>query len=326
MTQVTLSPGGTTFPVQPGATILESGLSAGIALPFGCANGSCGDCRATVASGNVTKIRFHDYTLSQADKNAGVCLMCSNTATADVTLQVAEAKTAADIPVQSLRAKLTRLQKLDEVSIVTFRFIRGQALRFLAGQHALLTTPGGTQSTLAIASCPCDACFVEFHLPNTVDDNAVGSPLLAELSQFKPRDRVVVEAPFGRFTVSDATTLDRIFIIHGEAFASAQGMIEHIFNQELDTHCALFLLPTLTVGHYRDNLCRAWNDAMDEFSYHPLTATANVIEEIDRCYPAAMSHSEFYIAGPAKQLEKIQQRLIGREVPEQRIHTNRIAS
>ena len=65
---VTLLPSGRQFVCHPNASILESGLSAGVALPFRCHNGSCGECRARVVSGEVETSRFHDYALTEAEK------------------------------------------------------------------------------------------------------------------------------------------------------------------------------------------------------------------------------------------------------------------
>lgn len=315
-----LSPSERTFPIQPGASILESGLSAGIPLPFGCANGSCGDCRAKVIHGDVQTIRFHDYPLSQAEKASGVCLMCSTSATSDVIIQVSEAQSANDIAVQSLRAKLTRIEQLAGVSIVTFRFIRGQALRFLPGQQARLSLPCGAQAMLPVASCPCDSCFVEFHLANIGDTNA--SFLLSQINQFKSRDKVLIDAPFGQFTVSNETNRDKIFIAYGASFAAIQGMIEHVFNQELDTHCTLFWVSTSVIGQYRDNLCHAWHDALDEFTYHPLTETDDVFMEITRHCPKATHDTEFYITGPARLLQDIGDKLRSTGVSASNIYIN----
>jgi ring-1,2-phenylacetyl-CoA epoxidase subunit PaaE len=40
----------TTVPVQPGETILDSGLRAGLDLPYSCRSGICGTCRAVVGN------------------------------------------------------------------------------------------------------------------------------------------------------------------------------------------------------------------------------------------------------------------------------------
>ncbi|MEY3669233.1 MAG: hypothetical protein RL258_628, partial [Pseudomonadota bacterium] len=46
-------PSGKTFPVDPQETILEAALRAGIVLPYGCKDGACGSCKATLTQGEV---------------------------------------------------------------------------------------------------------------------------------------------------------------------------------------------------------------------------------------------------------------------------------
>jgi len=41
------------FPVEDGETVLEAALRHGIGLPYGCRNGACGSCVATLESGSI---------------------------------------------------------------------------------------------------------------------------------------------------------------------------------------------------------------------------------------------------------------------------------
>lgn len=43
----------TTVPVEPGDTILDSGLRAGLDLPYSCRSGICGSCRAATTAGEI---------------------------------------------------------------------------------------------------------------------------------------------------------------------------------------------------------------------------------------------------------------------------------
>ena len=60
---VNLLPSGRTFEVESRETILQSALRAGIAIEYGCANGSCGQCKTRVVRREVAESRFHDYPL-----------------------------------------------------------------------------------------------------------------------------------------------------------------------------------------------------------------------------------------------------------------------
>ena len=59
-------------------------------------------------------------------------------------------------------------------------------------------------------------------------------------------------------------------------------------------------------GHYLDNLCRSWSDALDDFRYLPLTLQGAWSQEaVERVLPQALAaHAglescDVYVAGPA---------------------------
>jgi CDP-4-dehydro-6-deoxyglucose reductase, E3 len=54
--QVTLRPSGHQFTVEGHETLLQAGLKAGLALNYGCGNGSCGMCKVRVSAGEVAKV------------------------------------------------------------------------------------------------------------------------------------------------------------------------------------------------------------------------------------------------------------------------------
>ena len=77
---VQVKPSGREFFVDGNDSLLEAALRAGLSLDYGCSIGSCGKCKARIVSGQVQRTRHSDYALTAAEKNAGVVLMCCNTA------------------------------------------------------------------------------------------------------------------------------------------------------------------------------------------------------------------------------------------------------
>ena len=61
-------PSGKTFLIRPSQTILEAAISAGINIPYGCQNGSCGACKAKVINGNVVIDNYQRTVLSDVEK------------------------------------------------------------------------------------------------------------------------------------------------------------------------------------------------------------------------------------------------------------------
>ena len=63
--------------VEPGQTILEAALEAGIAWPFGCAHGNCGTCKARLIRGEVDMSETSSFALFDDERAAGYFLACS---------------------------------------------------------------------------------------------------------------------------------------------------------------------------------------------------------------------------------------------------------
>ena len=169
---VRILPSGREFVVQAGEPLLEAALRNGLALEFGCTAGSCGECRARVTRGQVRRIRFHDYVIRESDKRAGWVLLCCCTADDDVSIEAGEAGGPDDIPVQNVRARLYGQELMaGSVAVVRLRVMRGQMLRFLAGQHVRLRRAGGESAEVSIASCPCDGLNLEFHFQRRDGDD-----------------------------------------------------------------------------------------------------------------------------------------------------------
>jgi len=301
--KATLHPSGKQFEVYPGLSLLESGLSTGIALPFGCANGSCGDCRARIINGSVNRIKPHDYTLTAAQKLEGQCLLCSYTAESDVDIEVLEAQSVNDIPQQDLKAKPCELESYNEVDIVTFKFVRGKALRFLPGQSITLTLDDGFSPTLPIASCPCNAQLVELHIRKPTVSETTENGLRKQILQtFTERKTISLKGPSGGFTLTSDTNKPKFFYASGIDFAQVQGMVEQILNSELNVPCCLLWQATKETSHYRENLCRSWHDAFDEFTFVPVHRKSTLLASLPKVWESLLLESEVYLGGDYQEL------------------------
>jgi ferredoxin-NADP reductase len=60
--------------VQPGQTLLEAGLAAGLAMPYSCTMGGCGACRVQLERGAV--VMSEPNCLSEREREAGEVLAC----------------------------------------------------------------------------------------------------------------------------------------------------------------------------------------------------------------------------------------------------------
>jgi CDP-4-dehydro-6-deoxyglucose reductase, E3 len=310
---VTIKPSGHEFFVESNDTLLEAALRAGVSLNYGCSNGNCGECRARVISGVVKKVHAHDYVLSQAEKDAGVILMCSCAAVNDVVIEASVAG-AKDIQLQQLTVKVKSVEEFNpQISSLHLLAPRSQRLRFLAGQSVRLSAQG-MSGNFAIASCPCEERHIEIQISRNPDD--AFSELLS--GGLRAHDSIELEGPYGEFVLEDASTRPLIFLAFGVGFAPIKSLIQHAMSLDLAESIDLHWLADES-GHYQNNLCRAWADALDNFTYVPHANSDDVeitLARIVSDYPD-LHRFDVYAAGTATQLQIARDLFLKHGLPEQ---------
>jgi len=313
--QATVIPSGHEFFVEGADSILEAGLRGGLALNYGCSNGNCGLCKMRLVSGETRKTRHHDYTLTEAEKGIGYILGCCHTAVSDVVLEADEAQGTADIPTQTIALRLKRIERPNEdVLIVSTRTPRTSRLRFLAGQRATLSVDQIGSAFYPIASCPCDDMNLQFHIAVNADD-ALANYLL---DSARTNDQLMLEGPSGAFVLNENSPRALVFIAEGIGFASVKGLIEHAMALDSAEQISLFWIADVDQPPYLNNLCRAWNDALDNFSYCPLPATArqNLGDHLDAQLPTQdPAGFDFYICANESLRAQCEEYALRHEIP-----------
>ncbi|MGW3288868.1 2Fe-2S iron-sulfur cluster-binding protein [Streptomyces sp. NPDC001002] len=77
-----------TVVVEPGQTLLDAGLAAGLPMPYSCTVGNCGDCIVRLRGGEVTQ--NEPNCLTEQQKADGYVLTCVGCPLSKVTLEIAE--------------------------------------------------------------------------------------------------------------------------------------------------------------------------------------------------------------------------------------------
>jgi len=314
--QATVIPSNHEFFVEGAESILEAGLRGGLALNYGCSNGNCGLCKLRVVSGEVRKIRHHDYSLTEAEKGLGYVLGCCNTAITDVVLEADEASNSSDIPRQMIPIRVKKIDRpRRDVLILSSRTPRTSRLRFLAGQRATLSIEHVGSTLYPIASCPCDDMNLQFHIRLDPSD-----PIALYLDKSaRPNDWLNLEGPVGSFVLDEDSPRPLVFIAQGIGFATIKGLIEHAMALDVAEKIYLFWFADSDEPHYLSNLCRAWNDALDNFEFVPLEKCAGeqpgdaIMAELHAGNPADF---DFYFCGDETLLGGIERFLESYAVPE----------
>ena len=325
---VELHPSGHRFQAESGETVLEAALRAGRSPAFGCANGSCGECRARIIEGEVEAVRFHDYYLTEADKRAGYALLCSVAPRGDLVVESTEASGVEDIAPQQVRARVTRVEPAsDDHAVVHLKVQRARILRYLSGQRATVRFENVPPCETWLASCPCDAVNLRIHVRRDTGDTFAGFVF----DGLRRGARATVEGPAGRFVLDDDSPRGLLFVAFDTGFAPVESLIEHAINLELEVPIRLVRVVPGQGTPYRHNYCRAWADALDDFHYgvyetsgggeswDALAARALQAEAGPNSGPGAADGMDAYVAGPAGFTDACRRRLLEIGVPANRV-------
>lgn len=266
--KVRIRPYDQAFVVEGEEAILDAAIRAGIPVEYGCSSGSCGQCKARLLEGRVAPVRHQDYVFSARERAEGWILLCTNTAASDVVVEATSSDLSQPIPEQELTVKVRKEDRVDDgLVILQTQTPRTRRLRFRAGQYATVSIPGVGSLDLSIASCPCDDRHLEFHVRH-LEGEPVSDFVFREL---RPGMSLQIRAPAGDFVLDEAAQRPMILIAFDTGFAAIKSILEQATAQERERQIHLYWIACGHTGHYLDNLCRSWRDALDEFTYTPLT-------------------------------------------------------
>lgn len=316
--QVKILPKGQTFEVVGNETILEAGLRAGIAMPYGCSNGTCGDCKCRVVEGDVVKVRPHDYMMSAADKAAGMVLSCSYSAVRDVAIEVPLAGVA-DIPEQTIRARVRAVEPLGGRRIALHLLSpRAERLRYLAGQ-SLEVSIGGHSRIAPVAGCPCEERRIEVHIAcdDDTDADRNAAPGEGAFANLAPNTEVVVRGPFGSFVLDDQSERPLVLLAAGAGFAPIKSLLQHALSLEQAPSIALYRFANAE-GAYQENLLRSYANALDHFRFESFDAATDRQAELERLAreTQALAACDIYAAGEPGFLTLAREVLLAAGLPE----------
>ncbi len=301
--QVTILPAGHEFFVDGNDTLLEAALRAGIPLNYGCSNGNCGECKARLVSGQIKKVHPHDFVLKETEKADGAFLLCSYSAVSDVVVE-AGVSGADDIPPQDIPTRVKAVEVINErIAALHLTAPRSQRLHFLAGQRVTLTS-GNVGGEYYVASCPCEDRHVELHIRR--DNRPFARHVFEDMAK---EDVVRIEGPHGRFVMKLDSRRPVIFVAWEDGFAPIKSLVQHAMSLEIAESMTLYWAAGAAgVGHYQENLCRAWADALDEFTYQRLDAATGAAANVQAilAHHADLTRADIYAAGPHAFLQALQ--------------------
>ena len=328
--RVQIQPSGHRFEADAGETLLDAALRQGLALPYGCRNGSCGSCKGRVLAGQY---HYADATcppgISPDETASGLALFCQAIPGSDMSIEVREIHSVGDLQVKTLPCRAEQLrQAAHDVMVIQLKLPATERLQFLAGQYLEILLKDGRRRAFSIANPPHQDASIELHIRH-VEGGSFTDHVFADL---KARSLLRIEGPFGNFFLREDSARPILLIGGGTGFAPLKSVIEHAFHIGIERPMHLFWGVRALRDLYMDELPRHWAAEHRSFHYRPVLSeplpgddwqgeTGTVVDAVLRRFPDLRGF-DVYMAGPPAMCSAAHDAFLRQGLPEDRMFSD----
>jgi len=322
------------FECLPGERILLRGLQEGFNLPYECASGTCGECRAEVVEGEVDTLWEDAPGAGYADRNQ--VLMCQSTARRSPVLRLRreidrKANSAIGSPVH--QSGWVRALEVIDRNTATIEIEVPHPFRFFGGQFVLIGIPDiEGYRAYSIANYPADDGILRF----VVRRKDGGQATARIFDRTGVGDPVTVFGPLGRACLAPEQDKDLVLVAGGSGISAAMGVIEHALSvgHLVDHKASLFFgvrsandafFAKMLQNYVRKSTSNmSITVAFSEGSVpeslhekHPLLnfETGNVHEVAETGLPETITGTTAFLAGPTPMVDaSVRMLLLGKKI------------
>lgn len=303
--KIQLKLSGKIFTSRTDETVLNAAIRQGVKLPYSCKNGTCGNCKGQLISGEVSYPHHPPLALSKTEITSGDVLLCQAVAVNDLLVSVREIEAIKDIPVRLLPARVSSKEFLSpNVAKLKLKLPKTQRMQFLAGQYIEILLPGGKRRAFSIASPPHDAGELELHIRH-VDGGDFTSWVFNEL---EVKGILRIEGPLGTFFIRHDSQRPMIMMGGGTGFAPLKSMIEYLLMKKSKRPIHLYWGARNLAELYCLELPSFWEKEYPHICFTPVLSDPTVADNwqgrtgfvhsaVIEDYPDLSGH-EVYMSGP----------------------------
>ncbi len=304
--KVEITSSGHRFTVSSGEAILDAALRQGIGLPYGCRNGACGSCIATLVSGAV----HYPAGEPQALSSPGQVAVCQAHPDSDLVLDVREVSADRDISIKTFPCRAEHLERLShDVMRVLLKLPQTERMQFLAGQYIEFILKDGRRRAFSIANAPHQDEYLELHIRHIPGGSFTGHVF----DEMRDRALLRIEGPLGSFYLREDSPRPVLMMGGGTGIAPLKGMLEHAFYTGFERPIHLFWGVRSRRDLYLDALPRQWEKEHPSFKYTPVLSqpdagdqwqgeTGLVSDAVVAHYPD-LGPFDIYMSGPPVMIE-----------------------
>ncbi len=257
---------GTAVQAEPGEAILDAALRHGVSLPYGCRNGVCGTCKASVPAGEIAYPEDQPKALSEEERASGMALLCQARARSHLEVDL-HPRDEEEIEPRILPARVARIEALaSDVRRLYLRLPEGKRLPFWAGQYIDVLLSDGERRSFSLANPPHDDAYLELHVRYVP-----GGRLTTYIfEQMQEGELLRIEGPLGQFYLREDGRRPAILVGGGTGIGPIKGILEHAFAKGDPRHFHVYWGARHREGLYLHELMAGWAAERDHVTYTPV--------------------------------------------------------
>lgn len=318
---ITLDASQRQFVVDREETILHAARLQNIPLSFSCLNGTCGSCKATLLSGEVSYPFKPPQALSAEELASHCILLCQAVARSDLTIRAREVPAVAGIPLRQFAVRVAKKEQLAaDVVRVFLKLPKSERLQFLPGQYLDIIAAGGKRRAFSIANAPHEGDQLELHL-RYVPSGGFTHWVFHEMPE---QALLRVEGPLGTFVPRDDSERPALFVAGGTGFAPIKGLLTHFLASGSGRKLTLYWGARRQEDLYLASLPLAWAASNPQFSFVPVLsegpdARGMVHAQVVADHPD-LAGMDVYMAGPPAMIDAAKRAFLAHGLPESQLY------
>jgi CDP-4-dehydro-6-deoxyglucose reductase/ferredoxin-NAD(P)+ reductase (naphthalene dioxygenase ferredoxin-specific) len=314
---------------EPGDTVLDALLMAGVGFSYSCQAGNCGTCKCELVAGDILELEHSEHALSPADRARGIVLACRSQVWSDLTLRRLDEEEFLVHPSRVLQCRVAVLERIThDIWRVGLDIVSGGPFAFSGGQYATLTfafAPGQPRDySMANRS---DETRLEFHIRQSTSPESVSGRLGDRLHV---GDTVRVAGPLGTSYLREKGEAPVIAIAGGSGMAPVRSIVSTLRARGLHNPVHVYFGVREERDVYGEAEMRNWVDGYDGSSAHVVLSdgpagagrrTGFVTDAVDLDFDR-LEGFKAYVAGPPAMVEVAVALLLRKGVAARDIHAD----
>ncbi len=316
----------TPVPAEPGDTILDALIMAGVPFAYSCQAGNCGTCKCELLEGDIFELEYSEHALKPEERAKSVILACRTQVWGDTRIRPMAAEELVLHPSRVMRCRVVAIDELThDIRGVRLVIEAGGPFTFSAGQYAQIEFAPGLSKHYSMANSPSDP-ELEFQIRRMPG----GKTSLYVADQLRTGDVVKVSGPLGSSYLRDQHAGPVLLIAGGSGLAPMQSILTTLLGRGYTETVALYLGVRSERDLYHENVLRDRAAKHANFSYH--VVLSEQLGTAGRRYGAvheAVAHDiadpagyMSYLAGPPVMVEAATEMLLSRGLAQRFIHAD----